>query len=608
MPAGHPHSMPRNSGHSMPRTSGQGRVRYRRLILFFGRLFLSALFWDGFLRALGFRALARRTATRRYTLFARRFRALAVRMGGVLIKVGQFLSARVDILPEYVTAELSGLQDEVPPEEFSAIRRLLESELQGRLSERFASFEELPLAAASLGQAHRAQLPSGERVVVKVQRPNIQALVETDLRALRTIASWLKRYRPIARRADVEALLSEFSRVLREELDYEAEAANAVRFAEMFAGEPGLHVPAVYPSHTTRRVLTLEDVYFIKITDYDAITAAGIDRADVADRLFKTYLQQIFVEGWFHADPHPGNLFIEPLPSLEGRGYPLGPPSGDPDTPTSLGANSRDERSGQAVGAGEPGVRWRLAFVDFGMVGSLTAETKAGLREAAIAVGTRDPARLVGAYVRLNVLLPSADLKRVEQAETAVFDAFWGKTMWELRAMDAQEYRRLARQFRDLLHDLPFQIPKDLIFLGRCVAILSGMCTGLSPQFNLFEGLAPFAVQLLREERGGALDAWLDQLLEFARVLLSLPSRLDRALARLERGELELPATADPELLHRLDRLARSVDRLGAGLVLGLVLGVSFLAYQAGQTAVGVAGLALAVLLGLWLVWSMWGN
>ena len=538
-------------------------ARYRRLILFFGRLFLSALFWDVLLRTVGLRRLSQRTAVQRYTAFARRFRRLAVSMGGVLIKVGQFLSARVDVLPEYITAELAGLQDEVPAEEFSRIRGVLESELQGTLSEHFASFEEAPLAAASLGQAHRAALLTGEPVVVKVQRPDIQAIVETDLKALRTAVSWLKRYRPVARRADIEALLDEFSRVLREELDYQAEAANAARFSEIFAEDPEVHVPRVFASHSTRRALTLEDVFFIKITDYAAITAAGVDRAEVADRLFQTYLKQIFVIGFFHADPHPGNLFVEPRSD-----------------------------------------GWRLVFVDFGMVGRVSAETKAGLRDAAIAVGTRDPARLVQAYVRLNVLLPSADLARVEQAEAAVFDAFWGKTMGELRDLDPQEYRRLARQFRDLLHDLPFQIPKDLIFLGRCVAILSGMCTGLNPDFNLFEGLAPFALQVLSEEREGRRGAWVDLLLEFARTLLALPGRVDRALIRLERGELEFHATADPELLRRLDRLTLRVNRLGAGLVLGLVLASSFLVFQAGRTTLGFAAGVLAALASLWLLWS----
>ena len=582
-------------------------ARYRRLVLFFARILLSAIFWDILLRNLGFRSLSRRTVRRRYSAAARRFRALAIRMGGVLIKVGQFLSARVDVLPEYITSELSGLQDEVPPEDFTALRQVLESELRGKLGERFAAFDEVPLAAASLGQAHRAALPTGERVVVKIQRPKIQAIVETDLAVLRTVASWLRRYRPIARRADVDALLAEFSRVLREEMDYVAEAGNALRFAEMFAGDPEIRVPRVYPTHSTRRVLTLEDVYFIKITDYEAITAAGVDRSEVADRLLKTYLRQIFMEGFFHADPHPGNLFVEPpggLSSLNPTLLRYGDYSGlNGLSGLSPRPHSEAER-GDAPGIHSP-TEWRLVFVDFGMVGRISEETKAGLREAAIAVGTRDAARLVKAYAMLDVLLPTADLKRVEEAESAIFDAFWGKSMGELRRIDPREYRRLASEFRDLLYELPYQIPEDLIFLGRCVAILSGMCTGLNPNFNLFDKLAPFAMQLLAGAGKGGLDYWIDQLLEVGRVLLALPGRLDRTLYLLERGDLELQSRSDPQLLRRLDRATRALNRLALGVLLTGLLISAPLAYQAGQPTLGLILLLLAIPTGLWLIFGL---
>jgi len=230
------------------------------------------------------------------------------------------------------------------------------------------------------------------------------------LAALRTVGKWLHRYRPIRQRADVPALLAEFSRVLYEEIDYLAEGRNAETFAAMFAADPGVRVPQVVWTQTTKRVLTLEDVFAIKITAYDEITAGGVDRAAVAHRLFESYLRQIFEEGFFNADPHPGNLFVAPNPE-----------------------------------SGE----WTLTFVDFGMVGRVPPNLRGGLQDMVIAVGTADPARLVQAYVKMGVLLPHADLERLQSTEAEIFDRFWGKSMAELRAISWDEMREFAREFRE---------------------------------------------------------------------------------------------------------------------------------------------------------------
>ena len=526
-----------------------------RVLWFFGRTAASVFLWDVVLRSLGLRALSRRTAPRRYRRSARNFRRLAARLGGVWIKVGQFLSARVDVLPEAITAELAALQDEVNPEPLEAMRSVVEAELQGPLERHYARFDAQPLASASLGQVHRARLPSGEAVVVKIQRPGIESLIRVDLAALTTVVGWLKRYRPIRRRADLDALLAEFSRTLWEEVDYLAEAENARRFATMFGDDPDVRIPAVYSGHTTRRVLTLEDVYFIKITDYAAVEAAGVSRAEAADRLFRTYLRQIFLEGFFHADPHPGNLFVEPL---EGR--------------------------------------WRLVFVDFGMVGRLSPGVKQGLRDLAVAVGARDLDRLMRSYQALGVLLPGADLARIRQAEAAVFERFWGKSMRELVHTHPQEMRRFAREFRDLMAEMPFQVPRDLIFLGRCLAILSGMCIGLNPEFNLFEGLAPFARQLVAEEGGDWLDRLLGWLMEEGRSLAALPTRLNSALGRLESGDLVVTARAAPDLERSLRGLGHSVDRLVASVVFAALLLAGTLLVLNGERPIGLAAMGLGLL------------
>ena len=538
------------------------RARYWRALFFFSRTALGVLFWDVFLRNVGMRRLSRRTAARRFGGVARRYRALAVGLGGLWIKVGQFMSARVDVLPEFVISELENLQDEVPAERAGSMLAVVEAEFGAAASEIYARFDPEPLASASLGQAHRAELPDGEAVVVKVQRPGIEEVIRVDLRALQIAVGWLKRIKAIARRADLDALLDEFSTTLWAELDYLAEAENARAFGEMFELDPDVRIPAVYEQFTTRRVLTLEDVYFIKISDHATVRSAGVDLSDVAERLFQTYLRQIFIEGFFHADPHPGNLFVEPLEA------------GD----------------------------WRLVFVDFGMVGRLSPKAKEGLRDLAVAIGTRDLDRMIQAFQTLEVLLPGADLERVKQAEAATFDRFWGRSMRELRDMHPREMRQFSRQFRDVLFEMPFQVPTDLIFVGRCVGILSGMCTGLNPEFNVFEGLTPFARQLVAEEGGDWLEVLLQWLEREGRALVSLPSRLDSMLVKIERGELTVTAKADPKLDRSLERLSNAINRLVAAVVFAAFLLVGAVLYISDEPLLGASGLALALLAGLWVL------
>jgi len=227
-----------------------------------------------------------------------------------------------------------------------------------------------------------------------------------------------------------------------------------------------------------------------------------------------------------------------------------------------------------------------------------------GLKEMAIGVGARDPDRLVSAYQTLGVLLPGTDLDRIRQAEAALFDQLWGKSMSELVRIHPREMSRFMRQFRDLMVEMPFQVPSDMIFLGRCVAILSGMCTGLNPGFNLFEGLAPFARRLVADQRGDWLEVLLKRLAREASALASLPSRLEASLSRLERGELVVMARAAPDLDRSLVRLTRAIGRLvGAVVFAGLLLGGALL-YISGERLIGGIGFGLAVLAFAWAMRS----
>ena len=548
------------------------RGRYLRILTFFAGVIARFILWEIIIRHLGLRGWVRRTRNERFRREAVRFRVLAIQMGGVMIKVGQFLSSRLDVLPPEVTDELANLQDEVPAEDFEDIRKLAEAELKAPITETFASFDPEPLAAASLGQVHRAKLKVQQEadfrdVVIKVQRPHIASIVEVDLSALRRVGSWLMRYRPIREHADVPALLKEFSTTLYEEIDYEQEADNAETFYQNFADDPDVHVPRVVRALSTRRVLTLEDVYAIKITDYDDITAAGIDRGAVAERLLGTYLQQIFEDGFVHADPHPGNLFVTPLPSEDGQP-----------------------------------VKWQLTFVDFGMVARVPDSIKDSLRELVIAVGTRDTARVVKAYQMLDMLLPGADLRLIEQAEAQVFDRFWGMSMKEIRSISPDEVRQFAHQYRDLMLSMPFQVPQNLLFLARTVAILSGMCSGLDPDFNLWTQLAPYARKLVEEETSSGLDYWLDELGEMLQNLLALPGQTSRVLAQAEGSGLLVQS---PQVSREVRSLTRSVDRLTGSIVFSATLIGGIMLVNSGNTTYGGGLLGAS---GLALLWILFGN
>ncbi|MFK5647208.1 ABC1 kinase family protein [Ornithinimicrobium sp. LYQ121] len=548
------------------------RARYWRIVFFFGRVTAAFIWWEIVLRRLGLGRFAARTRAERGRRTAVRFRALAVSMGGLMIKVGQFLSARLDVLPPEITRELSGLQDEVPPEDLAAVRAVAESELVLPLGEHFAWFDETPLAAASLGQVHRARLRPADAaeqgfadVVVKVQRPHIQQVIEVDLAALRRVGGWLERYRPIRDRADVRALLEEFATTTLQEVDYLAEGANAETFAANFADDPRVGVPRVVWELSGRRVLTLQDVSAIKLGDHDAITAAGIDRAEVARVLADTFLQQIFTDGFFHADPHPGNLFVTPRPD---------------------------------AAPGEPG--WTLTFIDFGMVGHVPDDLRAGLRDLLIAAGLRDGARMVGGLKRLDVLLPTADLASIEAATEQVFERFGGLRMDELQKIDPEELVRFGLQFRELLLELPFQVPENLLLLGRSMGILSGICTGVDPEFDIWGTVTPYATQLLEEERQNLPQTVLTEAMALGRLALVLPRRADRVLTLAERGQLTV---ATPTLSAQVRRLERSVARANGVLVFAALL-VAGAVLTASDPGVGRLLMGLSVLPLAWALGS----
>ncbi len=515
--------------------------RYWRIISFFGRLIIHVILWDLFLSSipiLGYSA--RMSRATRHRQWAARFRLLAVDMGGVMIKLGQFLSSRVDVLPREITDELRGLQDEVPAVPWPEIERILREDL-GDLSQHFAHVESDPVAAASLGQAHRAWLnPDSEEeygtpVVVKVQRPNIDEMVRTDLAALRVIARILMRYAPIRRRANTPALLDEFAGTLWEELDYESEASNAERFARIHGDNDLIIIPAVFRSSSTKRVLVLENVETLKMADVASLINVGIDPAAVADVLLDAYFKQIFEEGFFHADPHPGNLFVRPQSSWEG----------------------------------EPGTRpFKIIFVDFGMVGEIPNLMGDNLRKIMIAVMQRDARQLVETYQDLGFLLPGADIDRIIEAQSTVLNRIWGRKLLELSRPDPKEVQELTSEFRDLLFDFPFQIPQDFVYLGRAFGMITGLVSQLNPDINAWHRVEKYGQELLQAQRAEQLREFnTDVIIEGLRPYLEMPPRILRLLEMAESGRLVVQSRPDSYAQRSQDKIARRLNFLSFSIL-----------------------------------------
>jgi predicted unusual protein kinase regulating ubiquinone biosynthesis (AarF/ABC1/UbiB family) len=544
----------------------QDRSRYWRVIRFYASVFARLLLWEVILRRILGHGFVQRSATRRWQRIASGFRQLAVGMGGVLIKAGQFLSVRVDVLPSAVTDELSGLQDEVPPESLSDIQAVIESEYGRPIEQVFGWLAPQPEAAASLAQVHRARLLTGEEVVVKVQRPRIETLVETDLSTLQTAIGWLKRYGPIARRVNLDRLYEEFSQTTRRELDFRAEGENVEHFARDFQGDEGVRVPHVYVESSTRRVLVMENVASIKIDDFHAMEAAGIDRKAVSRRLFDTYLKQLFVHNFVHADPHPGNLFVQPQPPAAGQ-----------------------ERS------------FRLVFVDFGMVATVPEQVRQHLREFLVGFATRDAARLVRAYQGAGVLLPGADVARIEQMEAEMMRRYAGMTMKQARRIPMSEWESLAHEYRDLFYEMPIQLPSGLLFIGRALAVLFGMATSLDPDFDPWQAIQPFAAKMAAEEGKRGVQDLLGEAEKLVRAALSLPGQADRFFRQASGGELTVRTRWNPEAMRSTRRIEVAVNRLAGTVVFASLLLAGAAVYVArGGDALsyglfGAAGVALLV-------------
>lgn len=520
-----------NGSTAVPTLITNSRKRNARILRLFFSLFLGFLLQ--YLKArLTFHSYDFFADARRNRQRAIKIRNAAVEMGGVLIKVGQFLSSRVDLLPAEYIEELALLQDEVPGVPFVEIRAEIEGTFGLALDRLFAEIDPVPVAAASLGQVHRAILPTGEVAAIKVRRPHIEAIVEADLKSFRTIIRWLDRFSAVRNRVDLPQILQEFEETLRLELDYQREGHHAERIATIFAGTPEIAVPRVYWSHSKGTVLAMQFMWGDKVTDFDRLEQAGISRAETAEILMRAYLKQVIEVGFFHADPHPGNILVRPGPVV--------------------------------------------VFLDFGMVGNISPQMTANIRRVFLGIVQRDFDEVLNALARLGFIPPNADRKVLKRALVWTVNTFYEMSFAELQAVDPRD---VLDRLQDVFYTESFRIPANFAFLGRALGTLSGLCTALDPSFQFVTVAEPFARRLLTRGRGiGALAGTLGgEVRDVVLAAYALPRLGREALERASEDELEVRQELQQVVtaVHFVERAVRRV--LYAVLVAALLLTGAYL-------------------------------
>ncbi len=416
-------------------------------------------------------------------------------LGPTFIKVGQLFSTRADLFPSEYVEELAKLQDKVPAFGYDQVEKIVEQELGRKIPELFASFDPIPLAAASLGQVHKARLHSGEEVVVKVQRPGLKKLFEIDLQILKGITRYFQNHPEWGRGRDWLGIYDECCRILWEEIEYLNEGRNADTFRRNFRDQDWVKVPRVYWRYTSPRVLTLEYAPGIKISHYEALEAAGIDRKSVARQGAEAYLHQLLDDGFFHADPHPGNIAVSP----EGT----------------------------------------LIFYDFGMMGRIKTSVKEQLMKTLFGIAQKDANQVVASLIELGAIAPTDDMGPVRRSIQYMLDHFMDKPF------ENQSVSAISDDLYEIAYNQPFRFPATFTFVMRAFSTLEGVGKGLDPEFNFMEVAKPFAMQIMTNGNGSAdgnsfLNELGRQAAQVSTTALGIPRRLEDTLEKLERGDLRL--------------------------------------------------------------------
>jgi predicted unusual protein kinase regulating ubiquinone biosynthesis (AarF/ABC1/UbiB family) len=445
-------------------------------------------------------------------------------LGPTFIKLGQLFSTRADLFPAEYVEELSQLQDRVPAFSYEVVERIIEDEFGKSIPELFRSFDPIPLAAASLGQVHKAQLHSGEEVVIKVQRPALKQLFDIDLRILKGIAQYFQRHPDWGPGRDWLGIYEECCRILYEEIDYLHEGRNADTFRRNFREHTWANVPRVFWRYTSRRILALEYMPGIKISNYEALEAAGIERKNIAKLGAQAYLHQLLNNGFFHADPHPGNLAV----SAEGA----------------------------------------LIFYDFGMMGQVAPLTRDRLMKTFLGIAQRDASQVMASLIELGAIAPVSDMGPVRRSIQYMLDNFMDKPF------EHQSITQISDDLYEVAYNQPFRFPATFTFVMRAFSTLEGVGKGLDPEFNFMEVAKPFATELMtngnsqRDENGGLLGELSRQAAQVGSSAFGLPRRLEDTLDKLEQGDIRVRVRS-----IETDRAIRRASNVNMGTNYVLLVG-----------------------------------
>jgi predicted unusual protein kinase regulating ubiquinone biosynthesis (AarF/ABC1/UbiB family) len=482
-------------------------------------------------------------------------------LGPTFIKVGQLFSTRADIFPGEYVEELAKLQDKVPAFSYEQVETIIQQELGKKIPELFQSFEPIPLAAASLGQVHKAVLHSGEAVVVKVQRPGLKKLFEIDLQILKGIARYFQNHPKWGKGRDWMGIYEECCRILWEEIDYLSEGRNADTFRRNFRGYDWVKVPRIYWRYTSPRVLTLEYLPGIKISQYEALEAAGLDRKLIARQGAQAYLHQLLNNGFFHADPHPGNIAVSPDGSL--------------------------------------------IFYDFGMMGRIKSNIREGLMQTLFGIAQKDGDRVVESLVNLGAIAPVDDMGPVRRSVQYMLDNFMDKPF------ENQSVAAISDDLYEIAYNQPFRFPATFTFVMRAFSTLEGVGKGLDPEFNFMEVAQPYAMQLMTNMNGADSNSFLNELsrqaVQVSTTAFGLPRRLEDTLEKLERGDMRVRVRSieSERLLRRQGNIQLGISY--ALIISGFTLSATillvnhyvWLALLAGLIAAAVSAILIRLLLRL---------
>jgi predicted unusual protein kinase regulating ubiquinone biosynthesis (AarF/ABC1/UbiB family) len=387
---------------------------------------------------------------------AEQLRKILTDLGPAFIKVGQALSTRPDLVRQDFLVELIKLQDQLPPFPTDLAFRIIEREIDRPIREVFREISPQPIAAASLGQVYRAKLFTGEEVAVKVQRPNLKPTLILDLYLMRWFAKTLGRFLPLNLGHDLALIVDEFGTKLFEETDYQNEGCNAEKFAANFQDDPLVKVPKIYWQYSGHRVLTLEWIHGVKLTETEQVKVRGLDQDALIQIAVTAGLQQLLEHGLFHADPHPGNLFaMAPEP----------------------GSNT--------------GVNGRMAYIDFGMMDQLEEHLKEALVDAVVHLINKDYDELAKDFVTLGFLTPETDLRPIIPALESVFDEVMGKSVRDFN------FKVVTDKFSDLMYEYPFRVPAKFALIIRSVVTQEGLALSLNPNFKIVEVAYPYVARRL---------------------------------------------------------------------------------------------------------------